>query len=571
LGWVRSRTSWVSEPARGTLPAVNPTATLLVPEVQELIASRHFGELRDALHGLLAADVADILSEIPAEEAAIAFRILPHDDAGRVFSYMPGEKQEELIKKLGEGGVVTLVESMETDDRVKLLDELPAEVAARIVASLSPEERARTQAILGYPVRSVGRLMTPEFVRVRPEWSVARALEHIRRHGRDAETVNVVYVVDEHNVLVDDLRLRQLIMAEPDTTIESLMNRQFISLRADQPQEEAVLLLQKYDRVALPVVDSRGHLLGAVTHDDLADVAQAEATETIQKLGGMEALDAPYMETGLKDLIFKRGKWLAVLFLGEMLTASAMTHFNDELQRAVVLGLFLPLIISSGGNSGSQATTLIIRALALREIGLGDWWRVCKREVACGLTLGIFLGCIGFVRIHLWRMIGWDEGAYTDYYHLVAVTIFFALIGVVLWGTIMGSMLPFLLRRFKLDPAAISAPLVATLVDVTGLIIYFNAALWILHATLLRPRDPLQPPLQSEAVATIVSAKRAGTSDNFDLVVQTPEEAAHGQTSLLRAKLDAFPDHKPPEAGQVFRMTFEVEQLVKATPAGTKP
>ncbi|MGQ0628086.1 MAG: magnesium transporter, partial [Phycisphaerales bacterium] len=360
---------------------MNPVVALIEPEVLELLEAGKYAELRDALHTLPPADVADILADIDPEKAAIAFRFLPRDDGAEVFSYLAAVVQEELIRRLGEAGALRIVEAMEPDDRVKLLDELPGPVAARIVANLPPEDRKATQAILGYPVRSVGRLMTPDYVVVRRDWTVARSLEHIRRFGRDAETINVVYVVDEGGVLIDDVRLRALIMADPDATVESLMNGQFVTLKADQPQEEAVAILAKYDRVALPVTDSRGSLLGIVTHDDVADVAQQEATEDIQKMGGTEALDEPYITIALPRLVRKRVTWLAVLFVGSMFTQTAMAGFEHELERQAVLSTFVPLIVSSGGNSGSQATSLIIRAIAVGEITLADWWRVLRREL----------------------------------------------------------------------------------------------------------------------------------------------------------------------------------------------
>jgi magnesium transporter len=479
---------------------VNPVAELIQPEVQELIREGRYSELREALHGIQGADVADVMAVLTPQEAAVAFRFLPRDDAGQVFAYLTPEKQTELISELGDKGAVRIVEGMEPDDRARLLDELPPEVAQPLIASLSPGERKATQAILGYPAGSIGRLMTPDYVSIKPEMTIAQALEHVRKTGRDAETINVVYVVDAHGVLIDDIRLRQLIFADPAATVETLMNRSFHALRADQDQEEAVLMLQRYDRTALPVVDSRGVLLGIVTHDDIADVAQAEATEDIQKLGGMEALDEPYNSITLWRLVKKRGGWLAVLFLGELLTASAMTHYQGEIERAAVVALFLPLIISSGGNSGSQASTLIIRAMALGEITLKSWWWVLRRELACGLILGVFLGIIGMVRIHLWqwlRFANYDsnrgyvkasEHAIYDIsglYHRIGLTVGVSLVGVVLWGSLCGAMLPFLLRKLKLDPATISAPLVATLVDVTGLVIYFTCAVLILGGTIL--------------------------------------------------------------------------------------
>ena len=479
---------------------MTPTAELIQPEIQELVRDGAYSELRAALHGIPSADVADIISSLEPDQTAICFRFLARDDAGEVFSYLPAEQQEQLIAKLGDSAL-RVVEGMDPDDRVRLLDELPAEVAQRLIASLPPEDRKTTQAILGYPHKSVGRLMNPEYIRLRPEWTVEHALDQIRKFGRDAETINVVYVVDDSGVLIDDLRLRQVFLADPTQTVESLMNRNYVALRADQPQEDAVKLMSRYDRIALPVVDSRGVLLGIVTSDDVADVAEQEATEDIQKMGGLEALDEPYSSISMFRLVRKRGGWLAALFLGEMLTASAMQYFQGEIEKAAVVALFLPLIISSGGNSGSQASTLIIRAMAVGELSIKDWWWVLRREATCGLILGLFLGLIGLVRIHIWqwvRLANYNSNA--DYitpdshikpydiaglYHYIGATVGIALIGVVLWGTLCGAMLPFILRRLKLDPATISAPLVATLVDVTGLVIYFMTAIVILHGTLL--------------------------------------------------------------------------------------
>lgn len=480
---------------------MNPVAELIQPEVAELIREGRYLELREALHGIPKADVADVMAALAPDQAAIAFRFLTRDDASEAFAYLDAEHQAALIHELGAAGSVRIVEGMDPDDRVRLLDELPPEVAQRLIASLSPEDRKTTQAILGYPPGSVGRMMTPDYVTLRPEWTAAQALEHIRKKGRDAETINVVYIVDDSGVLIDDVRLRQVLFADPSATVESLMNRSFTSLKADQHQEEAVRLLTKYDRVALPVVDSRGVLLGIVTHDDIADVAQQEFTEDIQKLGGMQALDEPYMTISLFRLVRKRGTWLAVLFLGEMFTQTAMSGFEDDIQRAAVLATFVPLIVSSGGNSGSQATSLIIRAMAVGEITIKDWWRVLKRELAAGMMLGLALGLIGLLRIHIWGWLGWfrkinDDpdaaGQYTteslaaqEHFHLLAVTIGVSVVGVVLWGTLVGSMLPFLLKKVKLDPATSSAPFVATMVDVIGVLVYFWVAVMVLRGTLL--------------------------------------------------------------------------------------
>jgi magnesium transporter len=410
------------------------------------------------------------------------FRLLPRDLAADVFSYLDVDQQQNLVAHLGTERVAALINELEPDDRTAFLEEMPAEVAQRLIALLTPAERSITQAILGYPEESVGRLMTPDYVRVKPEWTIAQAMEHIRRYGRDAETVNVIYVVDETGKLIDDLRIRQFLLADPQQTVESIMDRKATALNATDDREEAVRLLQHYDRVALPVIDSRGILVGIVTADDVADVAEEEATEDIQKMGGMEALDVPYLETGFGPLLRKRGGWLSFLFLGEMLTATAMGYFESEIARAVVLALFVPLIISSGGNAGSQACSLIIRAMALGEISIKLWLRVLLRELASGVALGALLGCIAIVRIVFWPS---RLTLYGEHYQLVALTVALSLIGVVTFGTITGSMLPFVLRRLGFDPAAASAPFVATLVDVTGLVIYFSVAATVLRGTLL--------------------------------------------------------------------------------------
>jgi len=403
---------------------------------------------------------------------------------------------------------VRVVESMSADDRARLLDELPHEVARRIVAALSPEERKVTQAILGYPPGTVGRLMTPDYIRVRPEWTVEKTLDYIRKYGKDAETLNVVYVVDDAGTLIDDIRLRAILLSPLGTTIESLMNRSFQVLRADQPQSDAVEMMAKYDRTALPVVDSRGILVGIVTIDDVVDVAREAATEDMQKMGAVGALEEPFDKASVAWLVRKRAPWLALLFLSELLTSNTLVYFDDQIKKAAILAAFVPAIISSGGNSGSQASTLVIRALALGEIQIADWWRVLRRELAVAGILGLMIGGIGLLRINLWGWMGWwvedkvdpithepvidpETGnrvldfTVQNHYTVMGVAIAVSLVGVVLWGSIMGAMLPFLLKKCKLDPAGSSTPFVATLVDVTGIIIYFTSAMMILRGTLL--------------------------------------------------------------------------------------
>lgn len=461
---------------------MNPTAQLLEPEIRELIEGGRYAELREALLGIDPVDVADILQELEPAKAAVAFRFLARDFAGEVFAYFSPERQNELIKALGTVESAKLLEAMSPDDRARVVDELPPEVATRLIAELPPEERRVTQAILGYPERSVGRLMTPDYIRLRPEWTVAYALDHIRRHGRDAETINVVYVVDEQGKLIDDLRLRQILLADPGQTIESLMNRSFIALQADQPQEDAVALLKRYDRTALPVLDSRGILLGIVTHDDLADVAEQLATEQVQRLGAVQALHEPYMASGHLALYRKRGPWLSLLLIGQTATILVLGSFQDQLEKAAILTLFLPLVISCGGNSGSQAATLITRALALQEITPRDWWRVVRKELVSGLLLGATLSSLGLAAVVVFTSAGYTR---TEAPLLVSLTVAGAVLLIVIWAVLLGATLPLILKRLGLDPATASTPLVATLMDASGTLIYLAVAVAILRGTLL--------------------------------------------------------------------------------------
>jgi magnesium transporter len=377
---------------------------------------------------------------------------------------------------------------MSPDDRTALLEEMPSAAARQLIRLLTPEERRVAQTLLGYPEGSVGRLMTPDFIPVDEDWTVKEVLDFVREYGRDSETLNVIYVVDERGKLIDDVRMREFLLKPLTAKVSEIRDQTFVALKVNDSQEDALNLFRKYDRSALPVIDSNGVLVGIVTIDDMLDVAEEEATEDIQKFGGVEALNEPYMRISLFQMVRKRAVWLVVLFLGEMLTATAMATYQDELAKALVLALFLPLIISSGGNSGSQASTLMIRAMALGEVNLRDWWRVMRREIQAGLALGLILGVIGIIRVGFWAMVDdlyFHHQPYGEHWPLVALTVGIALVGVVLWGTLSGSMLPFLLRRVGADPATSSAPFVATLVDVTGLIIYFSIALLIMRGAML--------------------------------------------------------------------------------------
>ena len=455
---------------------------ILQPEIRSLIDERNFSALRELFSEWPPADIAEVITDFSEEEQVVVFRVLPHNLAADVFEYLDVEAQQTLLRGMAHEQVVGILNEMSPDDRTALLEELPSAAARQLIKLLTPEERNIAQALLGYPEESVGRLMTPDLIAVDAGWSVREVLDYVRENGQDSETLNVIYVVDDRGKLLDDIRIREFLLKPLETKVSDLMDENFVSLNVTDSQEEAVNIFKKYDRTALPVVDSGGVLVGLVTIDDMLDVAEEEATEDIQKFGGMEAVDEPYMRIPLLMMVRKRAGWLVVLFLGELLTAAAMRHYEAEIAKAVVLTLFLPLIISSGGNSGSQASMLIIRAMALGEVALRDWWRVMRKEILSGFLLGAVLGTVGFLQIAGLSMFA---NVYGPHWMLVALTVGCALVGVVMWGSLAGSMLPFILRRVGADPATSSAPFVATMVDVTGLIIYFSIALLIMRGALL--------------------------------------------------------------------------------------
>lgn len=427
-------------------------------------------------------EIADLIKSKSTTEQVVLFSALSPENSSNVFEYLPFKTQKSLLYHLPSENISALLNTMSPDDRTALLEKLNPGLVTLLVKYLNPQEKAMTIKLLGYPENSIGRLMTPDYISIQLNWTVREVLDYIREKGRDTETVSVIYAVDKFGKLLDDFRIRQFLFASLDTKVADLADNKFIALNVEEDASKAINLFRRYDRVALPVIDSHGILLGIVTVDDIMDVAAREDTEDMLKLGGVSAIESPYLDVPFFSLMKKRVGWLVILFVGELFTASAMGYYEDELSKALVLTLFIPLIISSGGNAGSQASTLIIRSLALGEVRLKDWWRIMRREIFSGLFLGCVLGIIGFFRVTLWSQF---TDIYGSHWLLLAYTVCFSLVGVVLWGTIIGSMLPIILKRLGFDPAVSSTPFVATLVDVTGLVIYFTIALLFLQGTLL--------------------------------------------------------------------------------------
>ena len=456
---------------------------LMLPEIRELIETRDGTTLSEALDMWQPADIAELFADLDDEDERTAFQLLRGPQRTLIFEYLDRTTQHKLLESLEPGDAGALFNDMSADDRTALLEELDEPDREKHLRTLSFQQQAIARALLEYPEDSVGRLMSPDFVAVRSNWTVEHVLDHVRRHGQDSESLNVVYVVDHEMHLIDDLRIRQILLAPIHTTVERLRDKNFVSLKATDLKRSAIEVFRRYDRTALPVTDDNNKLVGIVTIDDVLDIAEQAATEDAQKFGGLEALSEPYATTPLLTMVQKRATWLVILFLGELLTATAMGYFEEQIAKAVVLALFIPLIISSGGKSGSQAATLIVRALAVGEIRLRDWMSVFRRELISGAILGLILGAIGFLRIAIWSAF---SNVYGDHWLLVGIAVSLSLVAIVLWGSLIGSMLPFGLKRLGLDPATSSAPFVATFVDVTGLVIYFSVSMIVLRGTLLK-------------------------------------------------------------------------------------
>lgn len=430
----------------------------------------------------LAARLAqDWFSLSPAERLDL-FSALPADEADSFFLTLSYHEQAELVLLLSPLQRQIWLRRLAPDDVADLIQQTSEERRHELLNALDELSRREVTALLAYQEDAAGGLMNPRFARVRPDMTADEAISYLRFQARDVETIYYAYVIGNDQRLLGVISFRDLFSAERERPVRDIMHTSFVAVTEEMDQEEVAALFSTHALLAIPVVDAGGRIKGIVTLDDIVDVVTEEASEDIQKIGGMQALDAPYLETSFWQMIRKRAGWLALLFVGEMLTATAMGYFEEEIARAVVLALFIPLIISSGGNSGSQATTLVIRAMAVGEVHLRDWWRVVRREFLSGLVLGSVLGALGVLRIVLGPWLGQDFGRHSL---LLGITVGISLVGVVLFGTMAGSMLPFLLRRVGLDPASASAPFVATLVDVSGLVIYFGLAQALLRGTLL--------------------------------------------------------------------------------------
>ena len=450
----------------------NPmTAELVGPVIDQLFDEHQMGQVKAALAELQDPEVADVLEAMEPSRQAVVFRLLDEPRRAEVFAHLEQDHQEVLVEALNDEQVGAIFNEMDPDDRVDFLEEVDDEKAEQLLELMEPEERAETEGLLEYPEESVGREMTPDFLTVKREWTVADALAHIREHGREAETIHTLYVVDREDRLIDHVKLKSVLLGSPFDRMEVLREGKIVALDARDDREAAVGVMERYDLPVLPVVDG-GKMVGIVTFDDIADVAEEEVTEDMHKMGGMAALEEPYRSATLMELVRKRVVWLMVLFFGGILTVWAMGGFKESIEKYVILALFVPLIIASGGNSGSQAASLMIRSLAIGELAVGDWKMVFRREVVSGLLLGSVLGVCGLIAGSVAAvMVGTEEAAW-----VYGFAIGTSLVGVVMMGTLTGSMLPFFLKKMGLDEATSSTPFVATIVDVGGLVLYFVVA-----------------------------------------------------------------------------------------------
>lgn len=444
---------------------------LLKPEIHELIDTRNWTDLREILASWPPPEIVDLFLDVDKTNRVLIFRALPRDIAAEVFSYLDGDQKDTFLMDLTDQETRNLLADLPPDDRTELLEELPAKVTKRLMSLLEPDDLREARELLGYPEESVGRRMTPDFVAVRSYWTIHKALHHIRKFGKDSETINRIYVTDKSGKLLDDIKLRSVILAEEDASISDLMDYNVVSLSAFDDQEKAVKTLEKYDLLAIPVVDSMGILVGIVTFDDVMDISAEEVTEDFQKIGGINPVEQSYQSAGVMKLWFKRIPWLIALLFANFLTVQAIEHFDWVYVQMVALALFPTMLIGTAGNSGTQSATLIIRSIAVEGLSFDNWFSVFRKEFFVGLLLGLTLGLIAFFRGYLIN----DPG------HKIAIIIGLSMVVMVTWANLVGGLLPLILSKMKFDPAVISSPFMATLIDFSGMIIYFNLSIWILQ------------------------------------------------------------------------------------------
>ncbi len=443
---------------------------LLQPEITELVEKRAWNSLKEAISDWPPAEIVDLMLDMDAAERVLLFRVLPRDISADIFAEMESEEQDDLIELLTDHETRILLSDMSPDDRTDLFEELPATVTTRLMMMLSAEDLKESRWLLGYPEDSIGRAMTPDFIAVRPHWTIKKTLEHIRKYGKDSETIYRIYVTDDNGILLDDILLRYIILANPEDSVESLMDNQFVCLSAFDDQELTVTTLEKYDLLAVPVIDSQGVLVGIVTFDDVMDISAEEATEDFQKAAAINPVDQPYLHAGIWKLWSKRIPWLVILLFVNFITAGAMSLYEETLSKVVALTFFIPLIIGSSGNSGTQSSTLIIRSMTVGDVELSNWFNVLIKEVVVGFFMGVALASVTMLR---GVIIGGDEIG-------VAIVVSLALVVLVIWANIVGGLLPLVISKIKVDPAVISSPFIATIIDVTGILVYLQIAKLVL-------------------------------------------------------------------------------------------
>ncbi|MBK9175048.1 MAG: magnesium transporter [Flavobacteriales bacterium] len=447
----------------------------VLERIREGLENGRVQAIVDDLKELHPADIAEVLDRLRPEEATTIYDALDEELAAEVLLELPEDKREAILETFtGKEIAEEVIDQLDSDDAADVIADLPQDVQDEVMANIEDaEQREEIAELLTYDEHSAGGLMAKELVKVSAEGTMRDCVKELRRHAEEIDNVYAIYVVDQHDRLVGVIPLKMLLTTSLFKPVRDVYDPDFISVKADEEAEVAAKLMEKYDLVVLPVIDARGRLLGRITIDDVVDVIREEETEDVQRMAGMEALEESYMSSSWWEIVKKRVGWLIILFIGESFTATAMSFFEDQIAKAVVLALFVPLIISSGGNTGSQASTLIIRALALGDVTIREWWSVVKREATVGLTLGTVLGIIGFLRVAVWSQF---VDVYGEHWFEIGLAVGFSLLGVVLWGNLIGSLFPLILKRFGRDPAVSSAPFVATVVDVTGLIIYFSIA-----------------------------------------------------------------------------------------------